>query len=256
MQEISAFLFDCDGVLADTEKDGHRVAFNQAFEEFGIDAHWDEVLYGDLVKIGGGKNRMAYYFAQHPDTAGLPSSEDELDTLIWNLHKRKSEIFQALADELPARPGVARFISEILDRGIKIAVASSSAVVSVERVLTSVVGPDVAEKIRVFGGEDVHSSKPDPEIYLVAMQALDIDDPASVVVVEDSGIGLTAGVRAGARVLVTPSYYTQEHDFTEATAVVSSLGDDSEKAQMIAGPDITNGAGIVELDSLDAMLEP
>jgi hypothetical protein len=54
----AALLFDCDGVLADTERDGHRVTFNAAFEAKGLAHRWSVEEYGELLKIGGGKERM------------------------------------------------------------------------------------------------------------------------------------------------------------------------------------------------------
>ena len=54
-----ALIFDCDGVLADTERYGHLVAFNQTFEEFGLPVRWSVAEYQEKLKIGGGKERMA-----------------------------------------------------------------------------------------------------------------------------------------------------------------------------------------------------
>ena len=54
---MQALIFDCDGVLVDTERDGHRVAFNRAFAAAGIDAEWDVDLYGELLKIAGGEHK-------------------------------------------------------------------------------------------------------------------------------------------------------------------------------------------------------
>jgi HAD superfamily hydrolase (TIGR01509 family) len=59
---LEAILFDCDGVLADTERDGHRVSFNIAFEASGIDEAWDEDRYGKLLEVGGGKERMTAHW--------------------------------------------------------------------------------------------------------------------------------------------------------------------------------------------------
>ena len=53
--KLQAVLFDVDGTLADTEQDGHRVAFNAAFQQFNLDWHWDVELYGKLLKVTGGK---------------------------------------------------------------------------------------------------------------------------------------------------------------------------------------------------------
>ena len=61
-QKLEAILFDCDGVLADTERDGHRLAFNIAFKDNGIDESWDEARYGKLLEVGGGKERMTAHW--------------------------------------------------------------------------------------------------------------------------------------------------------------------------------------------------
>jgi hypothetical protein len=59
---LDAILFDCDGVLADTERDGHRISFNMAFASFGIAEVWDEERYGKLLAVGGGKERMVAHW--------------------------------------------------------------------------------------------------------------------------------------------------------------------------------------------------
>ena len=63
---MQALIFDCDGVLVDTERDGHRVAFNEAFARKGLAARWSVEEYGELLKVAGGKERMRRYF----DTRG------------------------------------------------------------------------------------------------------------------------------------------------------------------------------------------
>ncbi len=52
--DMQALLFDCDGVLVDTERDGHRVAFNQAFAAKGLGTHWSVDRYADLLRTAGG----------------------------------------------------------------------------------------------------------------------------------------------------------------------------------------------------------
>ena len=57
--KISAVLFDVDGTMADTERDGHRLAFNAAFNDFGLNWDWNVPLYGELLSVTGGKNVSA-----------------------------------------------------------------------------------------------------------------------------------------------------------------------------------------------------
>ena len=59
---LEAILFDCDGVLADTERDGHRPAFNAAFKDNGINEEWNVERYGKLLETGGGKERMTAHW--------------------------------------------------------------------------------------------------------------------------------------------------------------------------------------------------
>ncbi|CAA3007479.1 haloacid dehalogenase-like hydrolase domain-containing At3g48420 [Olea europaea subsp. europaea] len=123
-----ALLFDCDGVLVDTEKDGHRISFNDTFAERELGVTWDVDLYGELLKIGGGKERMTAYFNKVGWPEKAPKSEEERKEFIASLHKRKTELFMALIEKklLPLRPGVAKLIDQALEKGVKVAVCSTS----------------------------------------------------------------------------------------------------------------------------------
>ncbi|KAK8281929.1 hypothetical protein V6Z11_D09G275200 [Gossypium hirsutum] len=164
----SALLFDCDGVLVDTEKDGHRVSFNDTFNEKELGVTWDVDLYGELLKIGGGKERMTAYFNKTgwPDKA--PKSEEERKEFIASLHKRKTELFMALIENrlLPLRPGVAELIDQALGEGVKVAVCSTSNEKAVSAVVSCLLGPERAEKIQIFAGDVVPRKKPDPVSHL------------------------------------------------------------------------------------------
>ncbi|XP_016718907.2 CBBY-like protein isoform X2 [Gossypium hirsutum] len=194
----SALLFDCDGVLVDTEKDGHRVSFNDTFNEKELGVTWGVDLYGELLKIGGGKERMTAYFNKTgwPDKA--PKSEEERKAFIASLHKRKTELFMALIENrlLPLRPGVAKLIDQALGEGVKVAVCSTS-----------------NEKAA---------------IYTLAANTLGVE-PSSCVVVEDSAIGLAAAKAAGMTCIVTKSGYTADEDFLNADAVFDCIGDPPEE---------------------------
>ena len=106
---IKALIFDCDGVLVDTERDAHRVGFNLAFKEMGIDAEWDVDLYGRLLLVAGGKERMRAYFDEFGWPAGAESAEAR-DELIVALHKTKTQITSELVSSLPVRPGILRIV--------------------------------------------------------------------------------------------------------------------------------------------------
>ncbi|HEX4140521.1 MAG TPA: HAD family hydrolase [Candidatus Methylacidiphilales bacterium] len=220
---MEALIFDCDGVLADTERDGHRVAFNRAFEEEGLDTIWDVGLYGKLLKIGGGKERMRGYFDQY----GWPVAEPQRDALIKQLHALKTEIFMRIisSGELPVRPGINRIIDEVAAAGVKLAVCSTSNERAVNEVVHVLLGPERQKKFAgIFAGDIVQKKKPDPGIYLFAVKKLGLD-PARCLVVEDSRNGLLAAKGAGMRCIVTKSAYTQDEDFSEADAVFAGLGE-------------------------------
>jgi HAD superfamily hydrolase (TIGR01509 family) len=219
---MQALIFDCDGVLVDTERDGHRVAFNMAFAQAGLTTQWDVARYGVLLKTVGGKERMR----QHFDETGWPVPEAGRDALIAELHRLKTGIFMQLIEEggLPLRPGIARIIDEAIAAGIKLAVCSTSNEKAVQAVVDVLLGPERAKHIPVFAGDVVAKKKPDPAIYLLAKQRLGLD-AARTVVIEDSNNGLRAALGAGMKCIVTLSSYTADEDFTGASRIVPDLGD-------------------------------
>jgi phosphoglycolate phosphatase-like HAD superfamily hydrolase len=118
MAEIKAIIFDQDGVIIDTERDGHRVAFNETFKEFGFDVEWDVDKYHELLQIAGGKERMKHHL--QTEGFGVEVKPEEVDDLIKKLHKRKTEIFVQLIEtgKLPLRPGVKRLMTEATDKDL------------------------------------------------------------------------------------------------------------------------------------------
>ncbi|KAL2644840.1 hypothetical protein R1flu_012427 [Riccia fluitans] len=221
-----ALLFDCDGVLVDTERDGHRISFNIAFEEKGLPTVWGVELYGELLKIGGGKERMTHYFNQAGWPEAAPTKESERKEFIAGLHKRKTDLFMDLVEKgsLPLRPGVASLIDQALSRGVKVAVCSTSNEKAVSAIVRVMLGEERAGQIQIFAGDIVPRKKPDPAIYQLAATTLGIS-PAKCVVIEDSHIGLTAAKAAGMKCIVTKSGYTEDEDFGNADAVFPCIGD-------------------------------
>jgi hypothetical protein len=223
----AALLFDCDGVLCDTEKDGHRPAFNAAFAEAGIPHEWGVDQYGDLLRIGGGKERMTAFFDSVADTPPWSTTPPEARAaLVASLHKRKTDLFMQAVErgDMPLRPGVARLVKEAIDAGVKVAVCSTSNERAVATIVRVLLGDDVAAVMPVFAGDVVPKKKPDPAIYLLAAARLGVD-PARCVVVEDSDIGLRAARAAGMRCVVTVSSYTGGEAFDGADAVFPEIGD-------------------------------
>jgi HAD superfamily hydrolase (TIGR01509 family) len=225
----NALIFDCDGVLADTELHGHLMAFNQMWQKFGVNWQWSPEQYAEKLRIGGGKERMASLFAE-PDfqqVFEVPKDDLARQELLAKWHAEKTVIYQDIiaSGAIPGRAGVKRLAEEALAREWKLAVASTSAKPSVDAVLQHAVGPETAERFAlVLAGDVVAKKKPAPDIYLMAVAKLGIG-ASDCVAIEDSRNGLLAAHNAGIPTVVTTSYFTQGERFDEAVLVVSSLGD-------------------------------
>jgi HAD superfamily hydrolase (TIGR01509 family) len=254
---VTALIFDCDGVLADTERDGHRVAFNRTFEEFGLPVRWSEDAYGDALRIAGGKERMASLLTPgFVAEAGLPTDPEGQREAIAAWHRRKTAIYTEMvaAGVLPPRPGVARITREAIAAGWALAVASTSSEASVRAVLEHAVGAAPASRFEVLAGDVVEHKKPAPDIYLLAIQRLEAD-PADALVIEDSRNGLLAAAGAGLPCLVTVNGYTEAEDFSEAVLVVTSLGDpDGERAKVLTNAGVPDPGDVITLDDLQACI--
>jgi HAD superfamily hydrolase (TIGR01509 family) len=221
--ELQALIFDCDGVLVDTERDGHRVAFNRAFAKKGLDAEWDVPLYGELLGIAGGKERMRHYF----DANRWPGGVADRDKFIKDLHKLKTDCFMRIIEsgQLPLRPGVARLVDEAIEDGVTLAVCSTSNERAVTMVVERLLGAERRGRFAaILAGDVVSRKKPDPEIYNLAAQLLNLD-PARCVVIEDSRNGLLAALAAGMHCIVTTNGYTEHEDFSRADLAVNELGE-------------------------------
>jgi HAD superfamily hydrolase (TIGR01509 family) len=233
MADIRGFFFDMDGVIIDTERHGHRVAFNKAFQEFAIPVEWDEETYHDLLQVSGGKERMRHYL--HTQGFGVPVSSEEEDELIVKLHKRKTDLFLELLESgtLPLRPGVRRFMEEVRERGLILGVCTTSnerAAEAVTKKILTGISFDV-----VLAGDMVSKKKPDPEIYRLAMERTGLN-AKQCVVIEDSRNGVLAAKAAGMYVVATSNQYTEREDLSDADIVVTCLGDrDGERGRLTHG---------------------
>lgn len=225
MARLEAILWDMDGVLADTERDGHRPAFNMAFSENNLDTVWDVERYGVLLEIGGGKERMT----AHWNEVGWPGQipEEGRQDKVLQLHLRKTDIFMDMINEgnLPLRPGVLRVIDDAIAADLRLAVCSTSNVKAVTNLVQTLMGSERAAKFSIFAGDMVKKKKPAPDIYNMAVERMGLNK-SRCVIVEDSHIGLGAARAAGIACIVTKSSYTACEDFTGASMIVEDLNDD------------------------------
>ncbi|MGG6264801.1 HAD family hydrolase [Leptolyngbya sp. AN03gr2] len=234
MSNLKALIFDVDGTLADTERDGHRIAFNRAFTDFGLDWNWSIELYGELLEIAGGKERIQHYVQTYG--AKIPAGED-LKKLAAKIHATKTQHYQALVQEgmIPLRPGVRRLITEAKQTGVKLAIATTSRLENVIALLETELAPDSPNWFEVIAaGDIVPQKKPAPDIYLYALEKLNLS-AADCIAIEDSYQGLQAALSAGLKTVITLNAYTRSHNFTGATLVIDQLGEPDQPFEVLNG---------------------
>lgn len=231
---LHALLFDVDGTLADTERDGHRPAFNQAFKDAGLDWHWDAALYGKLLAVTGGKERIRHYIEHYRPDYQKP---EHFDRLVADLHQAKTRHYATLAatGSIPMRPGVKRLLNEARAAGLRLGIATTTTPENVTVLLEHSLGSGTQDWFEVIAaGDIVPSKKPAPDIYHYALEKMGLN-PAECLAFEDSENGLRSSLGAGLKTLVTVNDYTLDHDFTGASLILSDLGEPGAPNQRVAG---------------------
>ncbi len=232
---LQALLFDVDGTLAETERDGHRPAYNATFAEFGLDWVWDEATYGELLVVTGGKERLRYYLQRYRPEESVRA---DLDELIAAVYAAKTARYQQLlaSGAIGLRPGVKRLITEAREAGITLAVTTTTSPGNVTGLLEHALAPGSSQWFAaIAAGDVVPVKKPAPDIYLWALERLG-HSPAECLVIEDSAVGLRAARGAGLATVITVNDYTADEDFTGAIAVLSDLGEPDAPAQRLDAP--------------------
>lgn len=226
---LKALIWDVDGTLAETERDGHRVAFNQAFEAMGVSWRWSVERYGQLLEINGGRERLIHDIERQPTA---PADAAARERLVRALHEEKNRRYATLAaaGSIALRPGVRRLLDEAEEEGVLLGIATTTSRVNLDALLrASFGGSGAARFAALVCGEDAPVKKPNPMVYEVCLQRLGID-PESAIAIEDSPNGLRSARAAGVPTLITRSAYFGHLDFPGAMATVEHLDDDGDGA--------------------------
>lgn len=215
MMNLKCIIFDVDGTMADTERNGHRVAFNLAFAEIGLKWHWDEELYGQLLAVTGGKERIKYYQTHFIHKSKIT------DEQILELHRRKTQYYIKLLEsgQIPLRKGVKSLIESTLENNIRLAIATTTTPENVATLLHKTMGISAERFFSVIAaGDIVANKKPAADIYLYTLDKLHLQADQCIAI-EDSNTGLESAVNAGIKTIVTTNDYTKQQDFTKAVKV-------------------------------------
>ncbi|MEN8170738.1 MAG: HAD family hydrolase [Pseudomonadota bacterium] len=234
MSTLKALLFDVDGTLADTERDGHRVAFNRAFAEAGLDWEWSAELYGKLLAVTGGKERMRYYLENFNTEFESPV---ELNDFIAGLHQSKTRHYVQMLSEglIPLRPGVKRLIDEARATGLRLAVVTTTTPENVTALLENAMDPEAMSWFEVIAaGDIVPAKKPAPDIYDWAMEQMKLK-PEECIAFEDSHNGILSSRGANLTTIVAVNGYTQDEVFADAAIVVDNWGEPDQPFSVLAG---------------------
>jgi HAD superfamily hydrolase (TIGR01509 family) len=241
---LKALIFDVDGTLADTERDGHRVAFNQAFAEAGLDWDWGVDLYGELLTVTGGKERMHYYVNRYRPDYAKPV---DFNSLVAHLHSAKTRHYTKLLGHgvIPLRPGVYRLLEDARRAGTRLAIATTTTPANISSLLQNSISPDAESWFEVIGaGDAVAAKKPAPDIYRYVLERLKLS-PQQCMAFEDSENGLRAALAAGLKTVITINDYTHAHDFRGAAIVLNHFGEPDMACQVLSGPRLN---GVIMLD--------
>ncbi len=247
---LSAVLFDVDGTIAETEEI-HRKSFNESFKEFNLDWFWDEAIYKELINIGDGIERIDYYIKRAwPEMMEYKN----LTKYINSIHKVKNEIFEdyILESEIKPRPGVVRLIKELKENKVRIAIVSSTSESNLLTLFREGLNIDPINTFDLIAhGECTKNKRPSPEIYEWILEKLRLP-PQSCIAIEDSLRGVESAKNASVNILVTPSTFTKDEDFSDAKLVVSNLGEPDAPFDKIKGK--VYGNNYVNIDLLTKLL--
>lgn len=219
---LRALIWDVDGTLAETERDGHRIAFNAAFEALGLPWRWGEARYGELLEVTGGRERLLRDMSTQPEA---PTEPTEREALARQLHALKNARYAQIvgAGGIPLRPGVGALMDDCRSAGLPMAIATTTSRSNVEALLGAHLGSGWQRAFAaVVCAEDAPRKKPDPQAYHRVLERLGLA-PHEALAIEDSSPGVRACVAAEVPVVVTRSVYFAGADVRGALAIGPGL---------------------------------
>ena len=250
MPELKALIFDVDGTLADTERDGHRIAFNLAFADAGLNWNWTVDIYEDLLTVTGGKERMQYFLDNYKPEFDEP---EDLTAYIADMHKAKTAHYTNLLSKgaIPLRPGVERLLNEAREKGFRLAISTTTTPANVEALLIHTLGEDSMGWFEVIAaGDIVPAKKPAPDIYDFALAEMGLTADECIAF-EDSRNGILSSLGANLKTIITINDYTKDHDFTGAAIVLDQYGEPGSPFTVIEGD--AHGFDHLNIDMVKAL---
>jgi HAD superfamily hydrolase (TIGR01509 family) len=220
---IKAILWDVDGTLAETERDGHLKAFNQAFEMLGLDWRWSDECYAKLLAVAGGRERLLHDMQSHGRRPGDPA---EREALAEGVHQLKNQLYANIAagGGLPLREGVRALLEDCRKAALPMGIVTTSGRSNVAALLGAQLGPDWESRFAVVVcAQEAPKKKPHPQAYRLALEALQLL-PQEAVALEDAPAGVAAAQAAGVPVILTRSHYFAWVDSRRTLAAGPSLG--------------------------------
>ena len=233
MNNLEGVYWDLDGTIANTELEAHLPAFNKTFNDFGINWFWDDSTYIDLLKVNGGRNRIAYF-----------SSISDLklsDELINQIHKKKQLNYLNLIEDnvVTFKNGVQRLISDLVSRNVRQFIVTSSSKIQVQTLIRKLFGKTNPFEFFITS-DDVNVLKPDPCPYLEAVNLSGIRKYNSVVF-EDSNAGVISSTTAKLPTICIKSNIPNIFNSNlKLNCLVDNIGDEETHTNVLIGPKTIN----------------